>query len=309
VRRPVPTLWVALLAVGCVWISDSHHAESLDGDGDGRSVFEECDDGDPSRTEGPGTWFADADGDGFGAGDPVDGCWVPGLVDVDGDCDDLRADVHPEAVETCDPLRVDEDCDGLADDDDPEGALGMLGWYVDSDGDGWGDGPVVQACHPASDEVPVDGDCDDSDDTVAPDQPEVCDGAVDEDCDDAVDEAGAVGTLVWFEDADGDGYGDPFTFVEACEQPDGTVDNDDDCDDSSRFVSPGRVEVCDVAGVDEDCDGLVNGDDDGPFHPDVDGDGTGDPSVSDPSCTLGWVADGTDCDDLDPTVGAEATCP
>jgi len=306
--RPL-ALWAALTASSCVWISESHHDESLDGDGDGVSVFDECDDTDPSRTEGPGTWFVDADGDGFGVGEPVNGCWVPGLVEVDGDCDDRSADVHPDGVEVCDPLGVDEDCDGLADDEDPEGADGVLPWFLDDDGDGYGAGDAVERCEPMSDEVALSGDCDDTTDAVAPDQREVCDGSVDEDCDDEVDELGAVGMLVWFRDADGDGYGDPFTFVEACTQPAGTVDNDGDCDDTSAAISPGRPEVCDVAGVDEDCDGAVNGDDTGPFHPDADGDGYGDPLTSEPSCTLGWVADGSDCDDQNPDVMPGMGCP
>ncbi len=294
-----------------MWISASHHEESLDGDGDGVSVFEECDDADPTRTDGPGTWFVDADGDGFGAGEPVEGCWVPGLVELDGDCDDRSATVHPDAEERCDVLDVDEDCDGFPDDLDPEGATGPSPWYPDGDGDGYGadDATPVVRCDPLDDEAELGGDCDDGDDRVAPDQPEVCDGAVDEDCDGDVDEPGAVGMLAWFADEDGDGYGDPFVFEEACFAPPGMVDNGDDCDDGNGAVSPGHVEVCDVAGVDEDCDGAANDDDTGPFHPDLDGDGFGDEATSAPSCAVGWIEEGTDCDDADGDVYPGSGCP
>jgi len=48
-------------------------------------------------------------------------------------------------------------------------------------------------------------------------------------------------------DDDADGYDD-----EAC--------GGDDCDDTDPDVSPGAMEVCD-SGIDDDCDGLVDGDD------------------------------------------------
>ncbi len=59
--------------------------------------------------------FLDVDGDGYG--DP--GAWFSGcgagddLVVNDTDCDDVKGDVHPGAVEQCN--GVDDDCDGLVD--------------------------------------------------------------------------------------------------------------------------------------------------------------------------------------------------
>ncbi len=58
------------------------------------------------------TWYADADGDGYG--DPEDGylgCWTKGHVDDGSDCDDGDAAVHPDASETSGD-GVDSDCDG-----------------------------------------------------------------------------------------------------------------------------------------------------------------------------------------------------
>lgn len=59
-------------------------------------------------------WFADADEDGFGALESVSACEQPdGHIAVSGDCDDSSAEVHPDAVETCN--HVDDDCDGTVD--------------------------------------------------------------------------------------------------------------------------------------------------------------------------------------------------
>ncbi|MFZ5475315.1 MAG: putative metal-binding motif-containing protein [Myxococcota bacterium] len=107
---------------------------------------------------------------------------------------------------------------------------------VDRDGDGY---------H-------ADQDCDDEDPRVNPGATEVCDG-VDDDCDGTVDEGV---TVTSFADADGDGFGDPSSSVEACEVPAGYVPAASDCDDADAGVYPGAPERCD--GRDEDCDGVVD---------------------------------------------------
>ena len=64
-------------------------------------------------------WYRDSDGDSFG--DPLSlvlSCSQPvGYVDNDDDCNDGRADIHPDAVEICDDL--DNDCDGENDEGCP----------------------------------------------------------------------------------------------------------------------------------------------------------------------------------------------
>ncbi|HJN76663.1 MAG TPA: MopE-related protein [Myxococcota bacterium] len=85
---------------------------------------------------------------------------------------------------------------------------------------------------------------------------EVCNG-IDDDCDGDVDEEVL---LTFFADSDADGFGDSATEVEACEAPSGFVEDSTDCDDSLAAANPGAQETC--SGIDDDCDGLIDDDDD-----------------------------------------------
>lgn len=66
----------------------------------------------------------------------------------------------------------------------------------------------------------------------------------------------ALGCETYYQDADGDGYGDPETAHRSPVPPDGEVTTGDDCDDTDPDVHPGAVESYD--GRDEDCDGEVD---------------------------------------------------
>ena len=277
-----------------------------DADGDGVSAATDCDDDDASRYPGAEevcdgidqdcdddidedardavTSWADADGDGYG--DPaaeIVACEPPtGAVDNFEDCDDEDAGVSPEGVETCDGR--DEDCDGELD----EGLTAdAQTFYADGDGDGHGDPEVsVKACAAPSGYLSVAGDCDDGDAGVNPDATEVCGGG-DEDCDGGVDEGPPADSIIFFVDADGDGFGDPTAKSRACALTAGLSEDDDDCDDGDAGSFPGAPEVC-YDGVDSDCLG------DSDY--DCDGDGY------DTESSTG----GDDCDDADASVNPTA---
>jgi hypothetical protein len=144
-------------------------------------------------------------------------------------------------------------------------------------------------------------DCNDSDSAVHPGGVEVCDG-VDNDCDGEVDEEVL---QTYYEDGDGDGFGDPEQALEACSVPDGAAANGSDCDDAHELSYPGAAEICD--GLDNDCDGNIDDNDVIPWYADADGDGFGDPEAVVESCSQpdGTVANGEDCDDEHPEVSPD----
>ncbi|MCB9742339.1 MAG: putative metal-binding motif-containing protein [Alphaproteobacteria bacterium] len=246
------------------------------------------------------TWYVDADADGQGdLQRSAESCEPPsGYVSNADDCDDGEPTVGLGFPELCDDL--DNDCDGLVDRGED-----IVAWE-DLDGDGFGDAaaPLYTIC--PHDGVLDDGDCDDDDADIHPGatEPQGCD-AVDQDCDGAVDEG--VG-LVRYEDADGDGQGDPDSAQVGCPLPEGWVDSAEDCDDSDPSVCVGCEEVCD--GKDNDCDGGVDASATLLGYSDADGDGFGDlDSPSFDLCDPG-VSDDSDCDDADPATypGASEAC-
>ena len=140
---------------------------------------------------------------------------------------------------------------------------------------------------------PSEDDCDDSDSSVNPGEVETCNGR-DDNCDGAVDEG--VGSA-WSQDFDEDGYGNTAAAQIACEQPDGYVAIDGDCDDAQPRSFPGNVEVCDD--IDNNCDGAVDEGVTTNFYADSDADNYGDATSLVQVCEapVGYVTDNTDCDD------------
>lgn len=139
---------------------------------------------------------------------------------------------------------------------------------VDVDGDGW---------------TLDDGDCDDEDVSVSPEGIEVWYDGIDGDCDGASDY-----------DQDGDGY-------------DAESGGGEDCDDIAASINPFATEVCDELSIDEDCDGLINDDDDlfsgSRAFEDADGDGFG-AGTAIIFCTIpeGFVTNDDDCDDANAVI-------
>ena len=89
--------------------------------------------------------------------------------------------------------------------------------------------------------------------------------------------------MSWYADTDADGFGDPDVYLgEACDDPGDGAPNDLDCDDTDGSVYPGASETW-YDGIDSDCNGLSD------FDQDLDGFD---------SVDFG----GDDCDDTDPFV-------
>ena len=198
-----------------------------------------------------------------------------------------------------DGVLLDEDCD----DADPSVSADRR-WFADADADGFGDAEVhADACAQPDGYVADATDCNDADAAVNPAAVEVCNN-VDDDCNGEVDED--LGQT-WHQDADSDAYGDPATSMVACEQPDGWVADDSDCDDANAAINPGALEICDW--LDNDCDTLID-EADPSLDPsgevsgwaDADGDGYGDPAAPVLACSPddSWADNPDDCDDTDP---------
>jgi hypothetical protein len=136
-----------------------------------------------------------------------------------------------EQQPVCEDPNVDNDGDGTPDCDEqaqcPPGA------------DGFGDDKDSKAlCAPAAPyNVTVGGDCNDTQASIRPGQPELCDG-IDNNCDGATDDrVDGPGCQNYYPDTDGDTYGAGHATC-ACAAPDGFVENDIDFNDADAQTHP-----------------------------------------------------------------------
>ena len=238
----------------------------------------DCDDNDALEKPGQ-VWYADVDNDNYSSGTTLTQCLRPAgykvaseLTATTGDCNDGNAAINPAATEICD--GIDNNCNSMTD----EGV--QTTYYRDMDGDGFGNPAMTQmACSQPMGYVSNNTDCDDNDALEKPGQ-------------------------IWYADVDNDNYSSGTTLTQ-CLRPAGykvaseLTATTGDCNDNNAAINPGATEICD--GVDNNCNSMTDEGVQTTYYRDMDGDGFGDPLVTQMACSqpMGYVTNNTDCDDND----------
>jgi hypothetical protein len=172
---------------------------AFDHDGDGVSELAgDCDDTDSEIHPGAEeVWYDGVDSDCAGDDDlDADSDGFAGFGENALDCDDGDGEIHPDAAEICDGL--DNNCDGTEDND----AIDALLWFLDDDSDGYGrSDETLWSCEDPDGYATDEGDCDDDDEEVSPDEAEVCGDGIDNDCDGAAQYCDEVGYPIGGDDS------------------------------------------------------------------------------------------------------------
>ncbi len=231
------------------------------------------------------TFFEDADGDRYGNPQvTLQACEAPqGYVAGNSDCDDTNAAIHPGAVEICGD-SIDQNCSGAdlicttanapnALDDEAATSAGVsVQIHVaanDTDNGSLDLSSVNITAQPVNGSIehiengvvtytPLSefSGQDSFSYTIADNDGLVSNSArvritvsatADGDCSEA-------DSLTFYEDTDGDHYGNALTTTQACEAPEGYVSANTDCDDTNEQIHPGAVEIC-GDGIDQNCSG------------------------------------------------------
>lgn len=234
-------------------------------------------------------FFADYDNDAYGYfAIFLFACTPPnGFVLNSSDCNDANAAINPSISEVCN--GIDENCNGQID----EGVL--IEFYADSDGDTFGNpSNSTLSCTLPIGYVSNSLDCDDSDAGVQPFATELC-NSIDDNCNNQVDEGIIFNT--YYQDADGDTFGNPNSTISYCTLPFGYVANNTDCNDTNPNISPLGTEVCDLQ--DNNCNGLIDEGVQNVYYLDFDGDGFGNNNSTTLACSVpsGYSSNNTDCND------------
>lgn len=203
-------------------------------------------------------FYTDADMDGYGddfsfTESPCD-IVPPGTTLTPGDCDDFDPTINPSAVEICNYL--DDNCNGGEVDE-----FVQLSFYMDADFDGYGDANVlVMDCFEQPGFVTNMEDCDDNLVTYQDLDADGWGSAIADPCgvDNNLDCNDMTSSIqeasMYFEDLDGDGYGNPDMGVYLCESQTGYIPDGTDCDDLNPSVFPNAEDIA-GNGIDENCDG------------------------------------------------------
>lgn len=195
-------------------------------------------------------YYADLDNDSFG--DP--GSYIYSCIDSAGyvsnnlDCNDLNNLIHPGVSDPCN--SIDDNCNGVVDED----AI-FLNWYRDADGDGFGliSNDSLSCFDELSGFVFDSTDCNDYNLLINPSQPEIC-NSIDDNCNLIINED--LIFTIYFQDTDGDNYGNAKIDSLWCSLVTGYVPDSTDCDDTNPDIYPGAEEL--LNGIDDNCNQFVD---------------------------------------------------